>query len=378
MKKVGIITTFRQSNWGSVLQAYALQKIIDNLGHNSELIDYIYPNDFHWNRGKKWGRPESKTINYYYKKLKTYISCALGFRSYPMMTLLNRFISNEMKVSKTYHNYTELHSADISYDTYVTGSDQVWNPNTMLGDMSYMFDFTPKGSHKISYASSFSCLTIPDKYKEDYIKYLKDYSAISVRENNGKKVIYELLNRDAIVVLDPTLLLTKSEWATLAYKAQRVKLPSKYILCYMLSYTFDVDKPMGQLLEAVQTKYKMPVIALNCMPKSFIGNEYHLPKRYGKGIYEFLYLIENASIVVSSSFHGAAFSLNFGRPLVALAANNEDDRLASLLDNLGLSNLLILDDSDYTNIDPFYDVFQEQQQLQALRDASQMYLSNNI
>lgn len=378
MKKVGIITTFRQPNWGSVLQAFALQKTIEKHGYDVEVIDYQYPNEFHWERGKSWGRPPKRCLKNLLHQIKTNILCSLGFRAWPMMHLLNTFIKQEMKVSAPYHSYRHLHENPPYYDVYISGSDQIWNPNTMYGDMSYMFDFATSGSIKISYASSFSCLTIPDDYKKEYCSLLKTYKAISVRENNGKKIIQDLIGQDAKVVLDPTLLLNKNDWKQVAAGAKKTKLPEQYILCYMLAYTFDADEPMGKLLSNIQKKYKMPVIALRQMPTPFKGDEYKLPKSYNKGIREFLYLIENASIIVSSSFHGTAFALNFGKPLVALAANNEDDRLASLLDNLELSNLLILDDSDYANIDPFYDVVEEQKQLQILRDGSLKFLSDNI
>lgn len=379
MKKVGILTTFRQPNWGSVLQAYALQQVINDLGYDSELIDYKYPNKFHWKRGKKWGKPAPKTLRNTLKELKDKILIFLGLRSAPMMDLLNSFIDREMKVSKPILSYDELHANPPIYDIYVSGSDQIWNPNTMLGDLSYMFDFAPLNSKKISYASSFSCKSIPSKLKKQYEESLSDFCALSVRENNGKDIIKELLGRDAKVVLDPTLLITRVYWNAIADKASNVKLPKQYILCYMLSYTFEVDKPMGQLLQLVQDKCKMPVIALNKIPNSFHGDIVNLPKSYNRGIEEFLYLIKESSIIVSSSFHGTAFALNFGKPLVAMGARNEDDRVLSLLSNMNMTRHFVYSDNiSSANIEVYYDESKEQSILHSLRTDSLSFLKDSL
>lgn len=376
--RVGIITTFRQPNWGSVLQAYALEKAIEQMDYDVEVIDYKYPNEFHWQRGIKWGKT-SDTLKAKIHRIKIYCLCMLRLRSKPTMSLLNSFIKKNMKLSQHIDSYQRLHENPPKYDIYVSGSDQIWNPNTMLGDMSYMFDFVPNCNKKISYASSFSCASIPDGLKDIYKINLSTYSALSVRENNGLNIIRQLIGRDAKVVLDPTLLLSKEHWEKLAAKAKKIDLPKAYILCYMLAYTFSADEPMGKLLEMVQRKYNMPVIALKTMPQSFHGDVFQLPVSYSKGIEEFLYLINNASIVVSSSFHGTAFSLNLGKPLVAMGAMNEDDRVLSLLKNLGMKNLFVYAEKlQESSINPFYDVENEQKKIEELRSESLLFLRNSL
>lgn len=379
MKKVGILTTFRQPNWGSVLQAYALQQVINDLGNDSELIDYRYPNEFHWRRGLLWGKPQKKNLKNLLRELKRFLLEKFGMRSVPIMNLLNSFIDREMKVSVPILSHEEIHSNPPVYDIYVSGSDQIWNPNTMLGDMSYMFDFAPSTAKKISYSSSFSCKLIPSNLEDQYKQCLSSFSALSVRENNGKEIIKNLLGRDAEVVLDPTLLLTRKQWGAIAANASKVKLPQKYILCYMLSYTFEVDKPMGQLLQLVQDKYNMPVIALNKIPDSFHGDTVNLPKSYSRGIEEFLYLIKEASIIVSSSFHGTAFALNFGKPLIAMGARNEDDRVLSLLSNMDMTRHFVYSDNiSSAEIEVYYDDKIEQNTLNTLRIKSLEFLKRNL
>lgn len=382
MKKVGIITTFRQPNYGSVLQAYALQKVIDGLGYDSELIDYIYPNSYHFERGLNWGKKYKKTpiqkVKYIIRLLLEYV----GVLPFPKMKLLNDFISKEMKCSKVYESYDVLHQDPPVYDIYVSGSDQIWNPNTMLGDMSYMFDFAPLGSKIISYSSSFSCNEIPSEYKERYVKYLQRYSALSVRESNGIDLIDMLIGRkDTKLVVDPTLLIDKWHWKVLGEKSRRLNIPSKYILCYKLAYSYNPEKKMSELLHFVQDKYKLPILSLTDV-NWFDGAAIHLSDRkYNVGIYEFLNLIKNAEIVVTSSFHGTAFALNFGRPFLALTdgESNSDDRISTLLNSLEMSQQLVTTKSRLSdNTNPFYDVSKEQLKLASLRNQSMEFLSNSL
>lgn len=382
MKTVGIITTFRQPNFGSVLQAYALQRVINSLGYDSELIDYIYPNNYHFERGLKWGKKYKKTS---IQKLKYIIRLFLeylGFLPFPKMKLLNDFISKEMKCSKVYKSYDDLHQNPPIYDIYVSGSDQIWNPNTMFGDMSYMFDFAPIGSKIISYSSSFSCNEIPDEYKQKYIKYLKRYSALSVRERNGIDLIDTLIGRkDAKLVADPTLLIGRRHWEELSNKSRLLNLPSKYILCYKLAYSYNPEKKMCELLRFVQDKYKLPILSLTNI-NWYDGNAIYLSDRkYNVGIYEFLNLIKKAEIVVTSSFHGTAYALNFGRPFLALTngESKSDDRISTLLNSLNMSQQLVTTKSKLSvNTNPYYDARKEQFKLASLRKRSMEFLSNSL
>lgn len=380
MKKVGIITVHRLPNWGSVLQAYALQKIISKLGFDVENIDYKYPNEFHWARGKKWGKKKSPSLRFFVKTIKDEIFYLLHLKARPQMQLLNYFVDRNMKLSREYSDFDVLHKFPPAYDIYVSGSDQIWNPNTMLGDTSYMLDFAPEEAKKVAYSSSFSCRYIPNDKISVYKKFLNRYDAISVRENNGRKIIRELLDRDAKVVLDPTLLLNGDNWREISAEAHTVKLPSQYILCYMLAYTFSADEPMNIILKRVQKTYDLPIIFLKNTPNGFDGRKYELPQNYNIGVPEFLYLIQNASIVVSSSFHGVAFAINFGRPLIALAKENEDDRVSTLLNNLDIAEdvLVMTSEVEEKAFNPFYDVLLEQTILNNLREISIAYLKNNL
>lgn len=376
MKTVGIVTTFRQENFGSVLQAYALQYVICEAGNDVKVIDYIYPNEYHYSRGLKKRQLSLKT------KLKIFVKDIfrfLGLMPPKKMWLLNDFIKKEIHCTEVYNNYSQLHKKVPKFDVYISGSDQIWNPKTMVGDMSYMLDFAPEGALLMSYSSSFSCDSIPIEYKEEYKKNLLRFKVIAVREANGLKLVEEITGRnDAKLVLDPTLLLNKHQWDILADQAQKIKIPEKYILCYKLAYTYNPDKKMNELLDKVQKQHGLPIVTLSYLPGWCGGEMICLSEdKYRVGIYEFLDLFRKASIVVTSSFHGTAFALNFGRPFLALSESigQSDDRISSLLNMVGLSSHLVTADAPIPNIiNPDYDVDKEQISLDNFRKISKNIL----
>lgn len=382
MRTVGIITTYRQPNFGSVLQAYALQRVIDKLGYRSEIIDYKYPNAYHFEHG----HPIKENSKFFLSKAKRWIKQNihtifewLGLRPVPKMKLLNRFINKEMNCTRQYLSYDDLHENPPYFDVYVSGSDQIWNPNEMYGDMSYFYDFAQEGAKIMSYSSSFSCDAVPEKYREQYKHYLSRFTAVSVRESNGVKLVEKLTGRkDAKLVLDPTLLLDKNEWMQLAQKSRMLKTPKKYILCYMLAYTYDPNEKMKELLKFVQKKYNLPIVSLSPL-KDWDGGEYiRIEHHQSIGNYEFLRLFADAEMVITSSFHGTAFSLNFGKPFLALqnGKSNSDDRISSLLSMVGMKSQLVTTNTVLGDqLLPYYDMKQEQQALTKCRKDSINFLS---
>lgn len=381
MKTVGIITTFRQPNFGSVLQAFALQYVIERMGYDVKVIDYKYPNEYHWNAGVKHGRRKVSFRNHL-GDMKRKAQLLLHLRKPTKMEKLNSFIHDEMKCTSFYSSRKAIQTHPPVFDIYVSGSDQIWNPNTMVGDMTYMFDFAPEESKRIAYSSSFSCNKIPQKYLAEYQKNLCKFSAIGVRESNGLDLIRKITGcGDAQLVLDPTLLLTKEQWHEYVSKSSMLPLPSKFILFYMLAYTYSPEEKMCELLTFVQRKYNLPIVALSKKPKGFQGEYIYLEDKQAIGNYEFLKLFEKAEIVVTSSFHGTAFSLNFGKPLLALedGKSRSDDRISSLLNAVGLTSQLIFTNIPLSDsVTPYYDIVSEQSRLEKLRTNSLDFLRQSL
>ena len=298
------------------------------------------------------------------------------------MEKLNQFIKVEMRCTHFYHSRKSINAHPPFFDIYISGSDQIWNPNTMFGDMSYMFDFAPKNSKKIAYSSSFSCDYIPQIYLDEYKENLSQFKAIGVRESNGLVLAQKLTGRtDAKLVLDPTLLLTKEQWQGYAQKSTTLSLPPRFILFYMLAYTYSPEEKMSELLTFVQQKYQFPIVSLSPKPHGFSGDFVCLENTCPLGNYEFLLLFEKAEMVVTSSFHGTAYALNFGKPLLALedGKSRSDDRISSLLNSLGLSSQLVYTTTKLKDdLSPYYDVEKEQQYLESLRSESLDFLKQSL
>lgn len=375
--KIGIITTFRQANFGSVLQAFSLQYVIEKMGHNATLIDYRYPNDYHF----KNGHPKKSFWITRKYKLRLFLG-KIGLKPKNKMLLMNDFISQNVNCTKAYSSKKKLQSNPPIFDIYISGSDQIWNPNTMFGDMSYFLDFAPKTAKKIAYSSSFSCNTIPPKYQYEYKHFLQQYNSIFVREENGRQVAKILTGRtDIEVVLDPTLLLNRNQWAQYADKSSLKNIPQNYILFYMLAYTFNPQNKMVEILSKLQNQYNLPILSLSEKPTGFEGEFIQIEHTHTIGIYEFLDLFRNATMVVTSSFHGTAFALNFGKPLLALIDGEEksDDRISTIMEKMGMNKQLINTKTPIDNsINPFYDVKGEQEILESERNRCLCLLKESI
>lgn len=375
--KIGIITTFRQANFGSVLQAFSLQFVLEKMGYDAKLIDYKYPNFFHYKNG--YPRKSFWVTKKY--KLRLFLG-KIGLKPKNKMLLMNDFISQNIICTKTYSSKRQLQSNPPLFDVYISGSDQIWNPNTMFGDMSYFLDFAPEAAKKIAYSSSFSCDKIPKKYQQEYQYFLKQYQSIFVREKNGKQIAEALTGRtDIEVVLDPTLLIDKNEWSKYADKSSLKNIPREYILFYMLAYTYNPQNKMAEILNKLQNQYKIPILSLSEKPADFNGEFIQVEQTQSVGIYEFLDLFRNARIVVTSSFHGTAYALNFGKPLLALSDGEKksDDRISTIMEKMEVNKQLIntntiIDDS----IDPFYDVEREQVVLENERKRCLCLLKESI
>ncbi len=338
MAKIGIITFHASHNCGSFMQAYALQHFLNNNELPSEIINFS-------NQGQRdFYRPIPKIDN-----VKTFIKNVVLL---PHKNILhatysryNNFIKNNLKLSsKEFNSNSELKEASFSYDAYVSGSDQIWNITIADSDDAYFLDFVKKGK-KIAYAPSFGAkniasYTTPSEYNK-YKKLLSSYDNLSVRENNGRKWLREMLNEDVPVVLDPTLLLDQEDYISLEQPLDDKLQKNKYIFYYSPSY----NKKINRLVAKIAKKYNLKVVAWN--PKNFYlkgmnFSNFYLPKIQNPGVY--LSLIKNSAMVVTTSFHGTIFSTIYRKKFWTIKNGGmfgDDDRVKTLIDQLHISERLI-------------------------------------
>ena len=369
MKTIGIITIHKVYNYGSILQAFALQTVCERLGFQVEIIDYRFPNAFHFAKMER----ES-----HQKNVKAFVlKFCYGFALYKQHRAIDCFVSQYLHLSeRKYASPDELKASPPQYDIYMTGSDQVWNPRYCYGDPSFLLHFVPAGRGKIAYAASIGNVIAEKSIADEYKKLLAEYQAISVRELSSRFLLQKLIHKDVPVVLDPTLLLSPSEWAKLMRKPQQQE---KYILCYYLNYSFDPYPYVDQLTTYLheQTGYK--IVRIVRPPERLLNRKMNF--RVGLAVGDFLSLIAGASLVVTTSFHGTAFALNFSVPLFSVVAHRDgtDSRQISLLESVGLgARVLALGDPYPTKEQLPCDYGEAQKKLELLRKDSLAFLKNSL
>ncbi|MDR2963043.1 MAG: polysaccharide pyruvyl transferase family protein [Bacteroidales bacterium] len=367
MKKVGIITMHKVFNHGSALQAYATQCVLKKLGVEAEIIDYIFPNKFH---------KEKKSIK---DVLHTFLSEIIsGFPQKKQQKHFNIFYKKHFKLSKqTYNSPAEIHRNPPKYDIYMVGSDQTWCLLHNRGDKTFFLSFAPKGAKKISYASSFGPYSLCDL--QQIKNELHDFTALSVRERSGQNVIKELLQKDAQICLDPTLLLNNKEWSKLASQSQ-LQIKKPFVLVYILTYAYNPYPFVTQFIENAYKQTGLHLVLLHYSPSQPLSIKDVTSLNNGVSPCDFLYLFQNASLVITTSFHGTAFALNFERPFYSIIndKSTSDDRMLSLLQEVGAEDRAILCNSEISDISLTMDYTSISKKLEEKRKKSITYLSCNI
>lgn len=335
MSKIELITLHRVKNYGSVLQAYATQTILNNLGYEVEIIDY-YPKRYTkrgmLSRIKKQNKLLEKNVIFRIAaRIIIYPSYIIRFKTF------NKFLKKYLVLSPlTYKDDIELANNLPNGDIFMTGSDQVWNSEWNGGIDNCLFLNVPNINNKIAYASSFGKSKLDDTEKEITRKLLKDYKHISLRETSGVKICEDLGIKDTVNVLDPTLLLDSKEWEKMAsnkYDGQN------YILTYNLNRNSKIDNYAKNLSEKTGLKVKYLSYQLHDIFKN--GKMYCNPC-----VEDFLSLIKNATYIITDSFHATAFSINFKRDFIIVYPGKYSTRLQSILEILNLEDRVAKDEND--------------------------------
>ncbi len=369
-KKILLVTIFRVPNFGSVLQAFATQCILENLGHKCQILNYDHNNG-------EWAKSHGVKSSYLKNKLLKWLGIKANHRK---AKLLDKFINKNFHLTKRYSSSTEIkHELGEAYDVYIIGSDQVWNTRFTNCDPNFLLQFADKSKDRISIASSFACEHLSPEHKEIFQQNLKLFKAISVREKAGLKIIENLqITTKAYIILDPTLLLNSKQWDYLGNRSNINH--NKYILLYMWCYAFEPRPYIYHVLKSYQEKLNCKVIVLEGYNRH--DSYMHSPNIIDateSSVSDFLGYFANAELVITSSFHGTAFALNYGVPLISIVPkNSEDDRQSSLLKLLGLSQCQLKVDEDINNANPFYDKNQEQSKLEFLRQDSIAWINKAI
>ncbi|MBR1555558.1 MAG: polysaccharide pyruvyl transferase family protein [Oscillospiraceae bacterium] len=354
MKKVAVVSCYFQNNYGSMLQALATQEFLNLQKIPNETINID---------GFKKEIHDAK-LKYFKSRIFSadVIKDKLGFVRLTAAKKLNRklgknialrhqkfdaFSAKRFHLSKTYASKAELGKQSENYSAFLVGSDQLWLPSNIAADY-YTLNYVPEHVRKIAYATSFGVASLPEKQAEMAKKFLPRIDFLSVREKTGQKLIKELTGLEARLVCDPTLILTRMEWASLIENKRLIQ--EKYIFCYFLGNN-QLSRECAKLLRE-KTGYK--IVALQQMDMYIRSDENFADfAPYETDPADFVNLIRHASFVCTDSFHGTVFSLihhkrffSFRR-FVKNSTMSTNNRLDSLLSILGLENRIINEPADF-------------------------------
>lgn len=337
-EKIGIITIHDADNYGSALQAYATQKVIENLGYDAIIINHIC---------KKISSEYGIKRILAQKNIKAIIETIVRILIiYPSRVRFKDFRNTQFVLK----NELEVIKEQSKFKKFVVGSDQVWNYKITGFDKAYFLDFVEDNNKKISFASSFGLTEIEENKKEEYKELLTRFKELNVREEQAVELIKNLINRNANLVLDPTLLISKEEWKSIIIQKPKYK---GYILCYQIAYS----QSLVEFAEGLSKKTGKKIISI----QGSMRRKFNAKYIWNAGPTEYLQLFLNADYIITNSFHGTAFSINFNKNFfteLLPSFEKTSSRLESILDLFGLRNRQIIDgknenmlkDIDYTKV----------------------------
>lgn len=280
---VGILTFFDAINYGASLQAAALRHVLQEQGADVSFMDH------------RCGEVEKTSLIWDWKQA--------GSPAYALAHLYNLPVA--LRRRENFRKFWEKHYRIGSenpgdYDVVVAGSDQIWNYGLSGDDWFYFLNFSKEKAKKVSYAASFGLSQIPEDKQKVIAPLLRDMDRISVREQTGAALVKEMTGRDVPVVLDPTLLLNKAQWKSFAD-------PDFTDKGYIFVYTVFNSDSLWERAYALSKETGLPIRTIS-YSKLHRKNAIYT---FDAGPVQWLSHIMNAEYVVTNSFHGFAFSVNF-------------------------------------------------------------------
>lgn len=378
----GIVTLYHDNfNYGGLLQAFALHRVISRFCETTELVTFDIVSAAHFKKrlahfsGRQARDAMLRKVKVIFSGKK--VKAEIEERKNAFWQFESAIPHSDLVTPKGFQSFSHR------YSVLVVGSDQVWNP-AWWNDILLLRGVDGRSIRKISYAASMGCSSLSPSDAAEFQSAIEDFHAVSMREPSGVRLVEEVTNGSvkAEVSLDPTLLLSKTEWLDAIPKTASQRIPDRpFALLYLVDkfrrYTDESIKScLSAGLQCVVVSYSMEKHTLidgaiylsDCTPQ------------------EWIHLVNEASVVVTDSFHGIAFSANFNKPFwcfrktETLNGSHRDDRQEALLSRLGLASRII-DADEKLDIEsltcrPNFDVCNKQ--LEKERGESIGYLKRNL
>lgn len=367
--RIGIITWYSGENPGTFLQLYGLYTFCIKAGHQPQIIKYknnscdFLPKGLYYYISQFPYILMSKLKN---KKMRDGIVEAEKKYEESINIRKKRFCECYSSIQFTKEIYTteDFVTLNNEFDAFIVGSDQIWNPSML--NSRYFLDFANIDKLKLSYSTSAGTSKILPKQKYYYKKYLSSFNFISVRENSLKIILDDILHKEVAHVLDPSMLLEKTEYLSWARFPSELGIDkNKYLLCYFMPRNEIQDK----IIKEYAKKHNLRIVVIPMINREYkVENSIIYPEFGPK---EFLGLIENAHTVFTSSFHCTIFSILFNRELFVFENHhigktaNISQRYIEQLKTFGMNHRLIkwkanieeynLQPIDYNNVNRIFE-----------------------
>ena len=296
-KKLGLLTLNGYDNYGNRLQNYALERTIERLGFEVETI-LVSRRSTDTFLQRLFRCTIKEAMNKILIRIRLHKNREhIGNRTDRFIQFSNKYL-HETSFSLTLQS--EVNNLDDKYDCFVVGSDQVWNPHNLHGTTFFFLTFAEK--HKrVAYAASFGISDLPDKYIEQYKTWLDGMNRISVREYEGAKIVEKITGKKPMVLLDPTLLLDKSDWLRISEPSMS-KPKKDYLLTYFLGA---IPPVIESEIQQIAKNNNLQVVRLADL-RDLVN--------YTCGPSEFIDYMNDCKLFLTDSFHGTVFSILFEKP----------------------------------------------------------------
>lgn len=344
--KISVITLHTVNNYGSVLQTYATQTILENMGHSVEFVDYWRKDNtgkasidkalesaFMKKHKNLWGK------NAITKKLvRLPVRIILAKKRAPM----KKFLKERIHLTPhPYYSFEEILSDVPEADIYMTGSDQVWNSTWNKGiERPFFLEYAPQNKKRIAFAASIGKTSLDDWEIGVTKEMLSKYNKISMREESGVEILSEI-GIQAEQVIDPTLMLDAKQW-------EKISKPYKHNNPYLLIYQLNTNTKMDKYAIDLAKKQGWEIVR--------ISYGYSGKQKTGKclvcpSVETLLGCFSGAECILTDSFHATAFSLNFNKEFVSVLPERFSTRIESILSLTGTEARILGDYSDLSIVD---------------------------
>lgn len=369
MTETATLTWF-SGNYGSTMQAFALQKTVMELGYDNHIINYV-PNKrekltFFCKNSARFVTLKAKIEN---KKIESKFlnreEIDLKNEKFEEFYEKNLFLTEELPMQN------KMKSLNNKYRIFLCGSDQIWNPN-YFKECNFL-DFVWKSNIKIAYAPSIGTTKLAENEKRRMKPYLDSFNKISVREQSSKNLIESVVEKPVQVVCDPVFLLSREKWI----KSMQLKAPiGKYILCYFLGDNPEYQETAKKLQEILNIKVKV-------IPTNIFGYSLGFETQKTVGPKDWLNLLYGAEFVLTDSFHATAFSIIFNKSFYVLkrfsdtSSKSQNSRIYHLLNMIGLEDRIWQDSTNVNYIEnDTWKIVDEKMRTE--RETSTLWLKNAL